>query len=391
MDDTIRQHGECSTGGKAVRLVGPVLLTLRDLRREKNVDSFGRQQMAGTETDQSSTVASAQRASDPPRAASALASSTLPVESAHTSEDEDRRKSSLRTVPSDSDKRMTEHPHRQPPARQSMWSRIAASLFLLVLLGIAYLTFRGPVVHDSGDGFRAPLLNVTEVDEQDRWYGDAAPIDVARRNGGTIGHRVKPVEDHQVPTELMAEDSSVISSSPAARQESQTDDVDSAANLDEVTRLDGVGETFSSLPRWNEPTNHPVPRGQKPQGMATEGSVWADEPTSSLPLDQRDVTLAPTGSDGQVVLGGVLYPSTGYVAHIQPRSIYPNTRNSTAFPAPRIAADPAAMCKRQFDGNASGFGQGRPSRPRAGYPRLHGTIDNPYIERSYESGRSSLY
>jgi len=376
MDDTNRQHEP--QGGIHVRRTGPVLFTLSDLRADKAVDSAPPQRVvAATDKVPRTDFVPAVLVEEPAASAQRGSSPQEPVA-------EPRRQ-----FASGGKSKTSERTQRRPPPKPSLWSRIAASLFVLLLIGIAYLTFRGPSIPNSANHGQPPLLNMTgvaEPTEQDRW-NDGSSNHLAR--SGVGNHGTDPADT--LTTELDTKSSRNVSNSPTASHEGTTGD-GAAPRVDEMTHSDEAEDTLSSPPLWNAPARPPSEWNQELGSTAADSASIGPALETSSPDSQSGVPGSATATNyPQVTLNVPQYPSTGYVAEIRPRRNAPGIHPARQLPAPRVATGPVSAPQRQFNGNPPGNGQTRPAASPSGSARLRGTIENPYIERNYEPGRSSLH
>ena len=322
-------------------------------------------------------------------------------------------------------KKIRRSPRRTPP-KPSLWSRIAASLFVLMLMGVAYLAFRGPEIPDTNDGTQPLLLNVTDVaDKQDMpedkaWNNSPPTVDLARRQDGlsvagpnaandnipevTIS---KPSFDSAAYSDRTSSDpttihtatpSEVPSVSYSQRPNEPTAVDESKLSVDQKSDWRDTESTSTSPPNWNVPANPAVPWNASDEAAPAENSVTVQpSATTSTSLDQSKVT-GSSNSLQQAALTVPQYPSTGMVAEVPSRPRMPVIEKSKQMIAPvkptqpstTHPAVPSMRHQSRYAHDTSHLHIRRESAvPEAA--RLRGTIENPYIGRNYDARRSSLY
>ena len=388
MDDSMRQHDENWKGVKSPITTGPVLFTLRDVRHTPTSDLSDGHCMLDVETD-SNNLKSASKAVVQPTDEVGLRSWRTSVGVSSTTATRRNRKKFPGTNWSTSDKPMKNRIRRQPLPRQSIWPRVVASLLVLILLGIAYLTFRGPVVVDPRDHLQEPFLDLADLDEreeEDRWPHRSMPVDVAERREVKQRITKKPAAEE---SDSWSPERPVPKLPPFPAK--TTKETGNFMHVDEVSQLDDTAEVIASPPVWEGSTNRHIEWREESYDKKPRGYVLPSEPTIYSPSDQPNVPPVPTHKGVEDILDGVSYRTNGGDIKSPPEAVPLNEERFSKSSELRIAADPRAARTRQYGGNMSGFRKVQRGKSTLESPRLRGTIKSSYMGRTYEPGRSGLY
>lgn len=388
MDDSMRQHDENWKSVKSPIKTSPVLFTLRDVRHTPTSDLSERDCMLDVETD-SNNLKSARQAgvqlTDEVRSRSWQAS----VDVSRTTATRINQKKTPGTNWSTSDKPTKKRTRRQPLPRQSIWPRVVASLLVLILLGIAYLTFRGPVVVDPRDPLQEPFLDMADLDEREedgRWPHPTVPVDVAQRRDAKPRINKKPAAEKSGSWPV---EGPVPKLPPFSAKTTQ--ETGNFIHVDEISQLDNTAEVIASPPRWKGPTNRRIEWREESHDKKPRGYILPSESTIYSPPDQPNVSPGPTRKGVEPILDGVSYRTNGNDVKSPTEAVPFNEERFNKSSELRIAADPGAARSRQYGGKMSGFRKMQRGKSTLESPRLRGTIKSSYMGRTYEPGRSGLY